>query len=59
MKKKSNKNLIQHDSNGNVIYPIVINNSLSILNLGKIDFQRPNYHTEKNLFPIGFKSLRE
>ena len=36
-----------------------MNNSLSILNLGKIDYNRANYHTEKNLFPIGFKSLRE
>lgn len=30
-----------------------------IQNLGKIDCIRANYHTEKNLFPIGFKSIRE
>lgn len=27
--------------------------------LGIIEYERPLYHTEKNLFPIGYKSLRE
>jgi len=50
---------LTYDSNGDVIYPITINAGLQILNLGRIEADRPNYHTEKNLFPIGFKSLRE
>lgn len=58
-KKKTVKNLLKKDSNGDIIYPIVVNNSLMIQSLGKIDYVRPNYHTEKNLFPIGFKSIRE
>ena len=29
------------------------------MDLGVIEYNRPLYHTEKNLFPIGFKSLRE
>lgn len=41
------------------MYPIIINSSLQILDVGEVEFLRPNYHTEKNLFPIGFKSLRE
>jgi hypothetical protein len=32
---------------------------LHILNLGEIEYESPYYHTEKNLFPKGFKSLRE
>jgi hypothetical protein len=58
-KKKANKLVINKDEEGNIIYPIIINSSLQILNLGVIESQRPNYHTEKNLFPIGFKSVRE
>lgn len=58
-KKKQPKMLMQRDEQGNVIYPIQINSSLKILDLGVIEFQKPQYHTEKNLFPIGFKSLRE
>lgn len=58
-KTKNVKNLLKRDANGEIIYPITVNNSLKIENLGKIDFIRPNYHTEKNLFPIGFKSIRE
>jgi hypothetical protein len=30
-----------------------------MLDLGAIECERPLYHTEKNLFPIGYKSLRE
>lgn len=56
---KSGKNLIKKNDQGDIVYPIVVNNSLVIENLGIIDWQRPQYHTEKNLFPIGFKSVRE
>ena len=37
-KKKTYKNLIQRDAEGNIIYPIVVNNSLKIQSLGVIDF---------------------
>jgi hypothetical protein len=53
------KNLIRRDENGEVIYPIMVNNSLVIENLGSIDWSRTQYHTEKNLFPIGYRSMRE
>jgi len=59
LKKRSNKNLITKDESGEIVYPIVINNSLRIQNLGQIDWSKPLYHTEKNLFPIGFQSIRE
>ena len=57
--KNDNKINIQRDSSGNIIYPIIINNNLKILNLGKIVFDNKNYHSEKNIFPIGYKSIRE
>jgi hypothetical protein len=50
---------VECDSEGNVIYPIVITPTLSILSLGVVDWERPAYHSEKNIFPIGFKSLRK
>ncbi len=28
------------------------------MDLGYIDYDRPNYHTTSNIFPIGFKSIR-
>jgi hypothetical protein len=44
------------DGEGNIQYPININASLQILDLGVIEYERQMYHTEKNLFSIGFKS---
>ena len=58
-KNKTSKFAVPRDSDGNIIYPIVINNSLTILNLGEIDLTRPNYQSGRNIFPIGFKSIRE
>ena len=57
--KSDNKLNIQRDEEGNIIYPIIISNSLKILNLGKIVYNNKNYHSEKNIFPIGYKSVRE
>jgi hypothetical protein len=50
---------VERDLEGNIIYPIVITPTLSILNLGVVDFERPAYHSDKNIFPIGFKSVRK
>jgi hypothetical protein len=58
-KKKTSKININRDEQGNIMYPIVINSSLQILNLGTIEYERSAYHSEKNLFPIGFTSVRE
>lgn len=59
LKKKFTKVNVDRDSEGNVIYPIVITPTLSILSLGVVDWERPAYNSEKNIFPIGFKSLRK
>ena len=58
-KAKQSRFIAQRDESGGLIYPIVISSSLLILNLGDIDVERPAYHTERNIFPIGFKSIRE
>lgn len=58
-RKKISKLIVNRDENGNILYPININSALRILNLGKICLDKPAYHSEKNLFPIGFKSVRE
>ena len=58
-KKLENKINVKRDSNGNIIYPIIINNNLKILNLGEIIYDNKNYHSEKNIFPVGYKSVRE
>ena len=56
--KASNLN-VRTDMEGNIQYPIVVTPSLSILNLGVIDPSRSLFHSSANIFPIGFKSVRE
>jgi hypothetical protein len=58
LKKRFTKINVERDLEGNIVYPIVVTPTLQILNLGYVDFERPAYHSEKNIFPIGFKSLR-
>jgi hypothetical protein len=58
-RRKNNKFFVKRDDNGNIIYPIFINSSLQILNLGEIVYDKISFHSEKNLFPVGFKSIRE
>jgi len=45
-KKKHIKVAVEKDEDGNIIFPIVINNSLTILSLGYIDTER-RYHNER------------
>ncbi len=58
-RKKISRLIINRDENGNILYPINVNSSLKILNIGKICWEKQAYHSEKNLFPIGFNSVRE
>ncbi|KAL4474706.1 hypothetical protein ABPG72_002299 [Tetrahymena utriculariae] len=48
---------INRDENGKIIFPIQINTSLKLLATGEINLL-PTYHSEHNLFPVGFKSVR-
>ncbi|KAG4066102.1 hypothetical protein HA402_001349 [Bradysia odoriphaga] len=48
---------ISINQNGRPIYPITIGN-LSIHDLGAIIVDRPGYHTENWIYPIGFVSTR-
>jgi len=54
---KKPKFILNKDDEGNIMFPLRINNSLTLLNCGRIDI-RPAYHSEHNLFPIGFNSIR-
>ena len=47
------------DPNGNIIYPIEITQSLRIESLGVIDYGRPMFHTASNIYPIGYRSVRD
>ncbi|CDW85165.1 f y-rich n-terminus family protein [Stylonychia lemnae] len=58
-RKKFTKIEVERDEYGNIKYPIIVSPTLQILNLGIIEFEKPFYHSEKNFFPIGFKSLRD
>ena len=59
LQKRFTKINIERDLEGNIIYPIVVTPQLKILNLGYVDYERHFYHSEKNIFPIGWKSVRE
>lgn len=50
---------VEQDDEGNFKYPIKVSGSLTILNLGKIEHKREQYHTKNNLFPIGYTIQRE
>ena len=54
---KKKKFEITKDKDGNIKFPIIINPSLTLVNTGKI-CTYPNYHSEHNLFPIGYVSIR-
>lgn len=55
--KKKVKFEVQKDEKGNIVYPIQINQSLKLLNIGDVS-TLPAYHSEHNIFPIGFKTVR-
>lgn len=55
--KKKFKNVVQKDELGNIIFPVIISSSLKLLSLGKIK-TGPFYHSEHNLFPVGYTSVR-
>ena len=50
---------VDRDEEGNVKYPIEVSGTLKILNLGIVEFERQTFHSARNIFPIGFKSVRE
>ncbi|KAI8095095.1 F/Y-rich N-terminus-domain-containing protein [Gilbertella persicaria] len=44
---------IPRDENGNIQLPFQIA-SLNVISLGKIDWERPGFHNERYIFPIGY-----
>lgn len=49
---------ISIDEHGRPIYPIEMGANLAVYDLGEIVADRPNYHNEHWLYPIGFISTR-
>lgn len=59
--KKQQQQFIQTisvDQMGHPIYPIHMGNSLSLFDLGEIVSDRPGYHTEQWIYPVGYVSTR-
>lgn len=48
---------VERDANGNPILPQQIG-VLKVLNLGKIVTDRPNFHNERYIFPVGYTVSR-
>lgn len=55
--KKRPKFEISKDKEGNIKFPICVNPSLTLVATGRI-CTLPNYHSQHNLFPIGYISIR-
>ena len=57
--KHPRANLIVRDENGIPVLPTTVTEKLTLHSLGRIEYVRPAYHSERHLFPIGFVSRRE
>ena len=57
-RRSSNRPPLPKDARGNTILPARLGNSV-IQSLGRIVWDRPRYHTERYLFPVGYESTRE
>lgn len=49
---------VQRDADNNIIFPIKLG-VLSIESLGQVDPTRRLFHTDRTIYPIGFRSVRE
>jgi len=45
------------DENGNIIFPIQLG-VLTVYNLGKVVWDKPDFHSTKYIWPVGYKSER-
>ncbi|XP_024367770.1 uncharacterized protein [Physcomitrium patens] len=50
---------VTRDSASRPILPLVLTDSLRLANLGRIEPDRPGFHNERHIFPIGFTTLRD
>ncbi|KAL3700549.1 hypothetical protein R1sor_018571 [Riccia sorocarpa] len=49
---------VPRDINGRPIFPIKLGPSLQVYDLGKVVWNRPAFHSEKYIWPAGYKSRR-
>ena len=57
--KATRASLIKRDESGAPLLPMSITEKLELVALGEIVYDRPGFHNERHLFPVGFKSRRE
>jgi hypothetical protein len=55
--KKKLKSKVQKDADGNIIYPVKVSGSLTLIACGKVN-PLPGYHSAHNIFPVGYISER-
>jgi F/Y rich C-terminus/F/Y-rich N-terminus len=56
--KESQMYKSEKDADGNVVFPIPLG-VLTIENLGEVDRLRSTFHTDRTIYPIGYRALRE
>ena len=49
--------IIPRDRDGQIRLPFQIA-SLNIISLGQVEYDRPNFHNERYIFPIGYTAER-
>lgn len=49
---------IQRNEDGSIQLPAQIVASLRIIELGRIDYERPAFHNDRYIFPIGYTAER-
>lgn len=55
--KRSRPN-IPRTPDGRPILPLALTERLTIVDLGTIEYKRAGFHTDRHIFPIGYKSIR-
>lgn len=55
--RKKTKSKVQKDKDGNIIYPVHVSGSLTLIACGKVN-PLPAYHSAHNIFPVGYISER-
>ena len=49
---------VPYDSNGNVLMPILLGPSLSVLSLGTVVPEHAAYHASNTIYPVGYRAIR-
>ncbi|GMH33669.1 hypothetical protein BSKO_01503 [Bryopsis sp. KO-2023] len=56
--KYSKKIKVDRDPSGKPILPLTLTSMLALVELGRIEWRRITFHSERHIYPIGFKTRR-